>query len=201
MAEDEYRERRDFRKTPEPRGQDSAEWGNEGQIFVVHEHGASSHHYDFRIRVGDVLKSWAVPKGPSTDPREKRLAIQVEDHPLDYSDFEGVIPEDEYGAGPVIVWDRGPFRNITTDENEDPLSLEEAIKKGEVSIWLEGEKLKGGYVLVHARFQGKDENWLLVKRDDDEADARRNPVSTEPKSVKSGQTLQEIEEQEGTDND
>ncbi|MBU2532023.1 MAG: DNA ligase, partial [Alphaproteobacteria bacterium] len=107
----EYRSRRDFDKTPEPSGNDTP--SRDADFFVIQEHDASTHHFDFRIAVGGTLKSWAVPKGLSTDPREKRLALPTEDHPLDYADFEGVIPEGEYGAGVVIVWDRGPFENVT----------------------------------------------------------------------------------------
>jgi len=159
-------------------------------IFVIQEHDASSHHFDFRIEVDGALKSWAVPKGPSTDPSEKRLAIPTEDHPLDYADFEGVIPEGEYGAGTVLVWDTGPYENLTeSDGREVPIG--KALKDGHAVIGLRGKKLQGGYVLQRTS-GGKDEKWLLIKEDDDEADARRNPVSTEPKSVLSGRTLSQV---------
>ncbi|MEE4331779.1 MAG: DNA polymerase ligase N-terminal domain-containing protein [Wenzhouxiangella sp.] len=145
----------------------------------------------FRLQIGEVLKSWAVPKGPSTDPRDKRLAIPTEDHPLDYGDFEGVIPKKRYGGGVVMLWDRGTFRNVT--ENDGRLQpLEEAWKQGQLRVELRGEKLAGGYAL-HRTGSEKDANWLLVKVDDEAADARRNPVSTEPKSVKSGRTIEQIE--------
>ena len=160
--------------------------------FVVHEHDASHHHFDFRLEVDGVLASWAVPRGPSTDPREKRLAIRVEDHPLDYRNFEGVIPEGEYGAGAVIVWDRGTFRNASTDDEGESIPLARALKRGSATVVLHGKKLRGGYDLVHARVGGEEKNWLLIKVDDDEADARRNPVSTEPESVKSGKTIREV---------
>ena len=163
-------------------------------IFVVQEHDASSHHFDFRIEVDGALKSWAVPKGPSTDPREKRLALPTEDHPLDYADFEGVIPEGEYGAGTVLVWDTGPYENLTGSDGEE-VPIGKALKDGHAVIKLHGEKLQGGYVLQ--RVSGsKDEKWLLIKADDDEADARRNPVSTEPKSVLSGRTLTQVAKDE-----
>src|SRR3954465_12070166 len=108
-------------------------------IFVIQKHDATSLHYDFRLEVDGVLKSWAVPKGPSTDPRDKRLAMQVEDHPLSYGDFEGVIPEGQYGAGPVIVWDTGPYRAEEL--------LGESLDQGHASFWLEGRKIRGGYSL------------------------------------------------------
>jgi DNA ligase D-like protein (predicted 3'-phosphoesterase) len=134
-----------------------------------------------------------VPKGPSTDPSVKRLALPTEDHPLDYADFEGVIPEGEYGAGTVLVWDTGPYRNLRAEKDKENLSMEEALQEGKVEVWLEGEKLQGGYALIQTG-SGDDERWLLIKMDDDEADARRNPTSTEPASVLSGLTLEEIEE-------
>lgn len=195
MAKDrlsEYRKKRDFKATPEPKG--SARKKGMGR-FVIQQHRATSLHYDFRLEVGGVLKSWAVPKGPSTDPREKRLAMPTEDHPVDYIDFEGVIPEGEYGAGAVIVWDAGTYDNLTEGEGGE-IPLEEALEKGNASVWLEGEKIKGGYALTRIA-RGKEERWLLVKKRDEHADARRNPVSTEPESVKSGRTVEEVADQEG----
>lgn len=195
MAKDrlgEYRRKRDFRKTKEPRGEGR---GKKGRRFVIQKHAASSLHYDFRLEAEGVLKSWAVPKGPSTDPRDKRLAVPTEDHPLDYRDFEGVIPEGEYGAGAVIVWDRGTYRNLTEDDGEE-VPVGEAIERGHLKFWLEGEKLKGGYALTRIG-KGKDVRWLLVKMDDEEADARRNPVSTQPGSVLTGRTVEEVEREEG----
>jgi DNA ligase D-like protein (predicted 3'-phosphoesterase) len=152
---------------------------------VIQKHAASSLHYDFRLEAGGVLKSWAVPKGPSTDPREKRLAMPTEDHPLGYAEFEGVIPEGEYGAGTVIVWDTGSYRNL----GDEP--LERTLERGHVKVWLEGRKLRGGYALTRIR-SGKRESWLLVKMDDEGADRRRNPVSTRPESVLSGKKVEEI---------
>lgn len=183
----EYRRMRDLTITPEPSG-DAAE-PHDRPIFVIQEHASSSHHFDVRLEVGDALASWAVPKGPSTDPAEKRLAIRVEDHPLDYADFEGSIPAAEYGGGSVIVWDIGPMRNLTDDGNGVILPLDEALASGHVTVWFEGEKLRGAWVFEHARVGGQDEHWLLIKADDDGADARRNPTSTEPRSVLSGRTV------------
>jgi DNA ligase D-like protein (predicted 3'-phosphoesterase) len=192
-----YESRRDFRRTPEPTGEGNGEasrWRKrDNPIFVIQQHDASSLHFDFRVEADGVLKSWAVPKGPSTDPREKRLAVATEDHPLDYADFEGTIPEGQYGGGRVIVWDAGPYRNLSRDDEGETLPFEEALARGQAEIWLEGKKLRGGYALVHSRLGGKEENWLLVKMKDEGADARRNPVSTEPESVLSGRTLDDLE--------
>lgn len=185
----EYRAKRDLAKTPEPSG--GKKKGNE-PIFVIQKHDARNLHYDFRLEVDGVLASWAVPKGPSTDPSVKRLAIHVEDHPLDYGNFEGVIPEGMYGAGTVLVCDRGTFRNLM-EEKDEPLSMEESIEKGHVEVWLDGEKLQGGYALVKMKGRGENQ-WLLVKMDDAKADARRNPVSTQPDSVISGASLEKIRE-------
>ena len=184
-----YRQKRDFRRTPEPSGGRSG--SSEKPQFVIQKHDASSLHYDLRLEMDGVLKSWAVPKGPSTDPREKRLAVPTEDHPIDYADFEGVIPEGEYGAGIVLVWDTGPYRNLRSEKKGDGVSMAESYADGKIEVWLEGRKIKGGYALIRT---GKEERWLLVKMDDDEADARRNPVSTEPTSVLSGRTLEQIAE-------
>jgi|SRR5215216_5559886 len=181
---DDYESRRDFSKTPEPRGHVKSKRRTSSLRYVIQEHAASSLHYDFRLELDGVLKSWAVPKGPSTDPREKRLAVQVEDHPLDYADFEGAI-ESGYGAGRVIVWDSGTWRSLT----EGP--VEEALERGHLSVWLEGEKLHGGWTLQRTRAGAKPQ-WLLIKRRDEGADARRNPVSTQRKSVLTGRTLDDI---------
>lgn len=189
MGTGEYEDKRDFSRTPEPRGGSS----KDGKpLFVIQKHDASNLHYDFRIEVDGMLKSWAVPKGPSTDPSVKRLALPTEDHPLDYADFEGVIPESEYGGGTVLVWDTGHYENVTT-KDEESVPISDALEQGHAVIELQGEKLQGAYVLQKTG----EERWLLVKMDDDQADARRNPVSTEPKSVLSGRTLEEIAEEEG----
>ena len=198
----EYKQKRDFSKTSEP-NEDNYEfnWAEEGRpIFVLQKHQASTLHYDFRIEVEGVLKSWAVPKGPSTDPSVKRLAIPTEDHPLGYADFEGVIPEDEYGGGTVMVWDRGTYRNLKDEDGEEKRSVPYQLDDGHITIWLEGEKISGGYALI--RTGGDDQaRWLLIKMDDEKADARRNPTSTEPDSVKSGRSLEEIAQEESKPND
>jgi len=189
---EEYNRKRDFLKTSEPEDQAvDFDWADGAPVFVIQKHAASSLHYDFRIEVEGVLKSWAVPKGPSTDPGEKRLAIPTEDHPLAYADFEGVIPDGEYGGGTIMVWDRGTYRNLKEDDEGEASTVEAQIADGHVTIWLEGQKLQGGYALIRTG-KGEKARWLLIKMDDDGADARRNPTSTEPDSVKSGRSLEDI---------
>lgn len=186
----DYKKKRNLSRSGEPQGGKRPGGGNK-PVFVIQKHDASSLHYDFRLESGGVLKSWAVPKGLSTDPRDKRLAIRTEDHPLAYGDFEGVIPEGEYGAGPVIVWDRGPFENVT-EKDDEPVSVADALEHGHLVVKLDGEKLLGAYTLQRMGGGGDDEQWLIIKVDDDAADARRNPVSTQPKSVKSGKTVEQV---------
>jgi DNA ligase D-like protein (predicted 3'-phosphoesterase) len=184
-----YKKKRDFRRTPEPSGRAGRGRAKE-PMFVIQKHDARALHYDFRLESGGVLKSWAVPKGPSTNPKDKRLAQQTEDHPLDYADFEGVIPAGEYGAGPVIVWDTGTYRNLT-ERKGIGVPVDEAVEGGHVKVWLEGQKIRGGFALTRVA-RGKDERWLLVKVKDEGADARRNPVRSQPESVISGRTIEEV---------
>lgn len=191
MADDSlraYRARRKPGRSPEPRGERRS--SRKQPVFVIQEHQASTHHFDFRLEAYGVLKSWAVPKGPSTDPRDKRLAIPVEDHPLDYAEFEGVIPKDEYGGGSVIVWDRGTYDNITVKDGKlQPVA--EALDEGHLMVALHGQKLSGGYALQRIS-RGHDERWLLIKMRDEHADARRRPTSTERKSVLSGRSIKQV---------
>jgi bifunctional non-homologous end joining protein LigD len=126
--------------------------------FVVHEHHATRLHYDFRLEIAGVLKSWAIPKGPSMNPADKRLAVMVDDHPLEYGEFEGIIPQGQYGAGPVLIWDSGEFQ----PEGD----AESALKKGRLSFILKGKKLKGGFALVLMRARGSGKDWLLIKAQD-----------------------------------
>jgi len=186
----EYKNKRDFDKTVEPKGNSKSK--KRKNIFVIQKHNASNLHYDFRIEMDGILKSWAVPKGPSTDKSEKRLALLTEDHPLDYADFEGIVPEDEYGGGTVIVWDYGRYENLR--EKKEDMSVVDSFKDGKIEIYLKGKKLKGGYVLINTGGDD-DKRWLLKKMDDDEADARRNPVSSEPESALSGKKIEEIEKE------
>jgi DNA ligase D-like protein (predicted 3'-phosphoesterase) len=194
-----YRQKRDFRTTGGPRGRKGRGRSKRPQ-FVIQKHDAKSLHYDFRLEVDGVLKSWAVPKGPSTNPKDKRLAMPTEDHPLDYADFEGVIPTGEYGAGSVIVWDAGTYRLLGEDsEEEDAVPVAKRLDRGHLSIWLDGEKLRGGYALSRIA-KGEKERWLLVKMKDGEADARRKPVKSEPESVLSGRTVEEVAAEEAGEN-
>lgn len=190
MPLDEYEKKRDFGHTSEPAGSaarssdDSA-----GELgFVVQKHDASHLHYDFRLEWGGVLLSWAVPKGPSLDPKDKRLAVEVEDHPVDYADFEGVIPEDEYGGGTVMVWDRGTY--------EPRGDMAQMLDAGSVKVHMGGEKLHGGFALVRMKRRTDEtrDSWLLIKERDDEARPRDSyDVLTErPDSVKTGRSMEEI---------
>lgn len=188
---DTYRDRRDFRRTDEP--EHGRRQSGKRPIFVIQAHDASHMHYDFRLEIDGVLKSWAVPKGPSTDPREKRLAVQTEDHPLDYADFEGTIPDDQYGGGTVQVWDAGWYRNLKTDDDGHvATSMADAHADGHLTFQLHGKKLRGGYALTRFREERGKAQWLLVKMDDAAADARRNPVLTQTRSVLSGRHLDDI---------
>jgi bifunctional non-homologous end joining protein LigD len=183
----EYNRKRDFSRTREPSGRTRS--GPPGFRYVIQKHAATRLHYDFRLELDGVLKSWAVPKGPSLDPAEKRLAVQTEDHPLEYADFEGVIPEGEYGAGTVLVWDRGTWEPI-----EDPHA---GFANGRLKFRLHGEKLRGGWTLVRIRTrdprqQGK--TWLLIKERDDAArpTAEYDITAARPGSVLTGRDLEQI---------
>jgi bifunctional non-homologous end joining protein LigD len=189
---DEYKAKRDFARTPEPVGAgaaSAADAAGAALSFVVHKHHASSLHYDFRLELDGVLVSWAVPKGPSLDPRDKRLAIHVEDHPLAYGSFEGVIPEGEYGAGSVIVWDRGTWEPLG-----DP---REGLAKGSLKFALKGDKLHGGWALVRLKPRGNErqESWLLIKERDDFARPHEDVdiVAERPESVVSGLGVDEVD--------
>jgi len=185
MSLKQYHERRNFRKTAEPKGTVRKRPSRKLR-FVVHKHDASRLHYDLRLEMEGVLKSWAVPKGPSLNPAEKRLAVMVEDHPLDYRDFEGVIPKPEYGAGTVMIWDQGTYE--VADEHPGP----EALARGTLKFNLFGKKLRGGWVLVRTRWRGENKNWLLIKEKDDAATARGDILKQQPDSARTGRTMEEI---------
>ena len=171
---------------------DRANNSSDKPIYVIQLHKAKRIHFDLRLEVEGALVSWAVPKGPSLDPKEKRLAVRTEDHPLDYADFEGNIPEGEYGAGTVIVWDKGVYENASIRGNKK-VSMSTALEAGHITFRLFGMKLRGGYTLIQTRMRGEDKNWLLVKDKDAEADAHRNPVETDRRSVLSGKTVEGME--------
>lgn len=184
-----YRQKRDFEKTPEPSGEAGVAPSRQRR-FVIQKHDATRLHYDFRLEFDGVFKSWAVTKGPSLDPHDKRLAVEVEDHPLDYGDFEGTIPEGQYGGGTVMLWDRGTW------ESDDP---EAGFKKGDLKFTLHGEKLHGSWVLVrmrHDRNGGKRTNWLLIKHRDEYA-SEDEDILAEDKSVASGRAMEQIAEGKG----
>jgi bifunctional non-homologous end joining protein LigD len=184
----QYNKKRKFDETPEPEGKLKSSKG--ALRFVVQKHDASSLHYDFRLEMGGVLKSWAVPKGPSLSPKDKRLAMEVEDHPLDYRNFEGVIPEGAYGGGTVMVWDEGTYETIDGGEpKQQEASLLEQLKKGSLSFVLHGHKLKGAFSLIRMKGRGKN-TWLLIKKKDSEAS--EEDVLMQNQSVKTKKTLAQI---------
>src|SRR5689334_15993240 len=186
---EQYHDKRDFKKTSEPPGKVARTKKSEaGGIFVIHKHAATRLHYDLRLEHGGVLWSWAVTRGPSLDPHEKRLAVHVEDHPIDYAPFEGTIPKGEYGGGSVIVWDEGTWVPET-----DPAK---AMRKGHISFELKGHKLHGTWHLVRLKPRGgeKRENWLLIKADDVAARPGEDILKEAPESVMSGLTIEEVGE-------
>lgn len=164
MSLQAYKKKRDLTVTPEPKG--TIKRSGDKLIFVVQRHKATRLHYDFRLEMEGVLKSWAVPKGPSLNPQDKRLAMMVEDHPYDYKDFSGVIPEGHYGAGIVEIWDKGTYTDIDNDDKDAAeKKLKAGLKAGNLKFTLQGKKLKGEFALV--RLKGKEDNsWLLIKHND-----------------------------------
>ena len=192
---EQYRQKRDFHVSPEPRGSARAAVAAEQRLqFVVQKHRATQLHYDFRLEFNGVLLSWAVPKGPALDPAVKRLAMQVEDHPLEYGGFEGVIPEGEYGGGTVMVWDRGEW----TPEGPD---IARALEKGDLKFTLYGKKLRGSWVLVRTRGWGgssEGRSWLLIKHRDKYSSAI-DIVAEKPRSVLSRRLLAQIARDGGGD--
>ena len=192
MPLEEYRRKRNFSQTPEPAGR-ARRSARRNHIFVIQKHDASRLHYDFRLEMNGVLASWAVPKGPSLNRAEKRLAVRTEDHPIEYANFEGVIPQGQYGAGVVMVWDKGTYKP------EGDLSPEQQLAQGEVKVILHGKKLRGGFVLFQPGkrlFQpGGKTRWLLIKRRDKYADPSwqiDDPALD--RSVVTGRTMTESEQ-------
>jgi DNA ligase D-like protein (predicted 3'-phosphoesterase) len=185
-----YRSKRHFEKTPEPPGREDMQLGH--PIYVIQKHDASHLHYDLRLEVDGVLKSWAVPKGPSTDPKVKRLAMPTEDHPMDYATFEGVIPEGQYGGGTVMVWDIGTYRNLREEKPRgSQKTMEEAYAEGKLEVWLEGKKLKGSYALIRTGGMQK-KGWLFFKMKETHEGAYEDIEKTEPDSALTGRTMEEI---------
>jgi bifunctional non-homologous end joining protein LigD len=186
----EYRRKRDFSRTREPKGA-ATRRAPARLAYVIQRHAASRLHFDLRLELDGVMKSWAVPKGPSLDPSIKRLAIEVEDHPIEYNTFEGTIPEGEYGGGTVMLWDRGTYGY--PGESDDPIAaLRAGFRKGDFKFELRGKRLRGSWVLVRTRGEGRKNQWLLIKHRDDEADPDLDPVETYQTSVTTGRTMDEI---------
>ncbi|MEU6394585.1 DNA polymerase ligase N-terminal domain-containing protein [Streptomyces sp. NPDC046939] len=207
-----YRGKRHFDRTSEPSGEHDAEAepsgsgsgpdsGSDEPVFVVQIHDASSMHFDFRLEVDGVLKSWSIPKGPSTDPHDKRLAIPTEDHPMAYRDFEGTIPRGEYGGGTVIVWDRGTYRPMSHDKRHRPVPFAQALENGHATFELHGEKLRGQYALT--RFHGREERdggsakkptWLLVRKGSTagHGSGTGTPDPRRARSARTGRTLRQV---------
>ena len=193
MGLTEYHRKRDFRKTAEPRGQ--APKKRSGSLFVIQKHAASRLHYDFRLELDGVLKSWAVPKGPSLDTRQKRLAMHVEDHPVEYGAFEGIIPQGEYGGGTVMLWDHGSWKPLEED-------AQASYRAGKLKFTVEGEKLHGGWMLVrkggHKTTNETEKTWFLFKERDEYARPEEEGDILEelPLSVTTGRDLEEIAAQQ-----
>jgi len=188
----EYRGKRDFERTREPAGRAGA--SGEAPRFVVQIHDARTLHFDFRLQVHDVLKSWSVPKGPSDDPRDKRLAMPTEDHPLEYEEFEGVIPRGEYGGGTVIVWDHGTYEPLSHDRAGRPVDFGESLERGHATFRLSGSKLHGEYALTRFRDgrDGEREAWLLVRAGRRRARGHGTPDPYRARSVRTGRTLAQV---------
>jgi bifunctional non-homologous end joining protein LigD len=186
----EYRRKRDFSRTAEPKGGESPKAST--LAFVIQKHAASHLHYDLRLELDGVMKSWAVPKGPSVDPSVKRLAMQVEDHPIEYNTFEGTIPKGEYGGGTVMVWDRGTYTYGGT--NPDPEEgLRGGLQKGDFKFILNGKRLKGSWVLVRTRSDSSGKpQWLLIKHKDEYAQPESDVTGEHLTSVATGRTMEEI---------
>lgn len=189
----EYRRKRDFSRTAEPRG--GPRRNARRLAYVIQKHAASHLHFDLRLELDGVMKSWAVPKGPSLDPSVKRLAMQVEDHPIEYNSFEGTIPKGEYGGGTVMVWDRGTYTYGGEDEGDPVDALRRGYAKGDFKVLLEGKRLKGSWVLVRTR-RGDDRRpqWLLIKHRDAAAEPGSDVVEEYQTSAATGRTMDEITE-------
>ena len=192
----EFRRKRDFRKTPEPKGSGNAPPSAkkpEGPVFVIQKHDATTLHYDFRLEVDGVLVSWAVPKGPPEEASQRRLAIKVEDHPLEYGAFEGTIPQGEYGGGTVMLWDIGTYENLReAKEGGGAASMAESVAAGLVEIRMHGERLKGELALKRFKEEHGKEQWLILRMKVGDPNEQPGLLEDNPRSVKSGRTMQQI---------
>lgn len=194
MALKKYKEKRSFERTPEPGPAKKRSSVKEFPRFCVQKHAASHMHYDFRLEYNGVLLSWAVPKGPSLNPKDKRLAMKVEDHPYDYREFEGVIPTGNYGAGTVMLWDEGFYTvEDKTDKKEIEKAVGEGLKKGKIAIVLAGSKLKGKFAFIRTKGQGnpEKESWLLIKELDEYVD-REHEITEKNRSVRTKRSMEQI---------
>ena len=186
---EEYRRKRDFSRTREPKG--GTRKRPPRLAYVIQKHAASSLHYDLRLELDGVMKSWAVPKGPSLDPAVKRLAIHVEDHPIEYNQFEGTIPAGEYGGGTVMIWDYGTYTAV--GDAEDPeAALRTGYRKGDFKFVVKGKRLKGSWVLVRTKGRGERGQWLLIKHRDEAADPDTDPTEAYQTSARTGRSMDEI---------
>ncbi len=184
----EYKRKRDFTKTAEPEGK-AHRRSRRGLKFVIQKHAASHLHYDFRLELDGVMKSWAVPKGPSYDPAVRRLAMEVEDHPIEYNTFEGTIPKGQYGGGTVMLWDRGTYE---AEDGGGEESLRDGYERGDLKFVLHGERLQGGWVLVRMRREGPRAQWLLIKHRDEFATKKLDVTEAVQTSVTTGRTMDQI---------
>lgn len=190
----EYRAKRDFKRTAEPKGGAASGGGEDKLQFVIQKHAATRLHYDLRLELDDVMKSWAVPKGPSADPNVKRLAMQVEDHPMEYNTFEGTIPKGEYGGGTVMLWDRGWYEPEKGGGDE---GVREGLKKGDLKVIFHGKRMKGSWVLVRTRGWGGGgssgkPSWLLIKHRDEHVQPLDTLIETHTTSVATRRTMEQI---------
>lgn len=185
----EYKRKRDFTKTEEPAGKTVAKKARHKLKFVIQKHAASHLHYDFRLELDGVMKSWAVPKGPSYDPAVRRLAMEVEDHPIEYNSFEGTIPQGQYGGGTVMLWDRGTYE---AEDGGGEESLRDGYARGDLKFTLHGERLVGSWVLVRMRREGARAQWLLIKHRDAAATKEIEITEAAQTSVTTGRTMDQI---------
>lgn len=184
-----YKKKRDFTITPEPSGKRKKK--TKEPIFVIQKHAASHLHYDFRLEIDGVLVSWAVPKGPSTDPAVKHLAVMTEDHPLDYATFEGVIPQGQYGGGTVMVWDIGTYENL---KEQYGISMAQAVKDGKIELELHGKKLQGSYALIRTKLHNDERNWLFFKMKDEKR--KKSAIKNKERSALTNRTMTQIAKDE-----